>query len=88
MTQHTSSVVLLIGAAVFYIPVLISLMVLRRSWMDVFAIGAVATILCVALDALLPPFGLVAFGAFHAGWIFIWLRSVVRSRRHKHDHAA
>jgi hypothetical protein len=83
MTLHTSSVALLIAAAAFYVPVLGLLIVTRRSWMDVLAVAAVVTVLCFTADVLVPPFGLVLFAGFQAAWIFIWLRSVVRSRRSK-----
>jgi hypothetical protein len=83
MTLHSSSVALLVAAAAFYVPVLGLLILTRRSWMDVLTIATVVTLFCFTADVLVPPFGLILFAGFQVAWIFIWLRSVVRSRRSK-----
>jgi hypothetical protein len=70
MNLHISSSALLIAAAVFYVSVLSSLIVMRRPWMDIFVVGAVVTFWCFTIDLLIPPFGLVTFAAFHAVWDF------------------
>lgn len=81
MTVHNSLFALLIAAAAFYIPILSLLIIGRRSWVDVLAVGAVVIFFCITADVLLPPLGLVAFALFHAVWICGWLRSAMRSRK-------
>jgi Na+/melibiose symporter-like transporter len=79
--SRISTITLFTTAIIFYGLIIPLLLIARRSWTDVFAIGASLFILCEAVNYLIPPVGAVLFVGFHAAWIFIWIKSAVRKTK-------
>ena len=49
--------VILIVMVIFYVPALSLLILGKRSWMDVLAVGLIASILAMTVNRWLPPVG-------------------------------
>ena len=73
MMKHPSLVGLIIAVAVVYLPIILVLVLRKKSCSDVIAIGGLVTILCLAVEVMFRPFGLVIFLTIHAFALYLWI---------------
>lgn len=74
--MKNSSLGLLIAVAVVYVPILILMIVNRRTYTDVFVAGMVVSFFCLVLNYIFPPSGMAIFLTVHIFGVCLWIRSL------------
>lgn len=83
--KHSTLGWLLIIAVVIYLPVIIFLVLRRRSCSSAIAIGSSATVVCLIADVILPPVGLIIFLVAHALGLYLWIVNFSSLKRDEDD---
>ncbi len=73
MMKHPSLVGILIAALVIYLPIVIVQILRKRPYSNAIAIGGLITVLCLVVDIIFRPLGLVLFLTAHAFGLYLWI---------------